>query len=198
MARTRVEKYIELLPNGDSVEREAITKINNKIALGWNMTYKDPLYDFIEILTKSQFKLYRALERIILSKSGFDVYISIKDLMEHDVIKVLTSDRKKLSKMLTLMVKHNIVMETGSKYYRFNPFIIVPMYGQGECLQDEWNNLRKMNKFKRRGRDILDEYYLFKAKTNNPKLTFEEWFEDNSDITIEPGVVYSNKYITSK
>ena len=57
MARTRIERYIELLPNGDTIEREAITSIKNNIATGWNMTYKDPLYDFIETLTKSQFKL---------------------------------------------------------------------------------------------------------------------------------------------
>ncbi len=185
----RNHNFKEVLPNGDIVDRKAETKIIKTISGGWNMTYKDPLYDFIETLTPAKFKLYRFIEDIILSRKGEDDKIVAVNLVMYP--KCPTNDPVAIGKLLTHMVKHNIIMETKAKHYLYNPFVVIPAFGDGEILQREWNSLRKNKEFKRRGRDILDEYYDHKTKNKDNKLTFEDWIKDNEDIEIEPEIIKS-------
>lgn len=175
---------------------------------GWNMIYKDPLYDFIEKLTKAEFKLYRLLEGMILSRGGKDMQIIGTDIAKEDTVSIVTqedtkfesiedhisptNDPKAISKMLSTMVRNNIIMEVSPKHYKYNPFILVPSFTKGEdaeMLQKNWQTTQNSGSFKRRGRNILDEYLDDKKKTNNNKLTFADWLKDNENIAIEPLIV---------
>ena len=175
MARTAVETYTELLENGDTVERTRETKIKSELRPGWNMTYRKPLYDFIEKLTPAKFKIYRCLEDMLMSSKGKETKISPKVLA--DSHKCHTADPGAISKLLTMMVKHDIIMETEPKHYLFNPLVALPQYADGDLLQQEWKDRQSSGQFKRRGRILLDEYYEYKKMTSNPKLTMKDYIE---------------------
>ncbi len=187
MATIRRHNYKEVMDDGNVYDRKAETKISKQISGGWNMSYKDPLYDFIGTLTPAQFKLYRYLEDKILNEDGRDIkIIATKIIQDH---RCPVNNAPAISRMLTHMVEDNMVMETKAKYYLFNPFVIIPSFADGEKLQREWGLLRQNKSFKRRGRDILDEYYDHKLKRKNFKLTFDEWRKQNEDIFIEPAII---------
>ncbi len=203
MASNRMRSYEQDMTDAEgntSSKKVTYFEENKKINGGWNMTYKDPLYDFIEKLTKSEFKLYRFLEELILSRIGKETKVEsaklasgksfiyhVKNDSENTVLHSPTKDAAAISKMLSLMIKNNIIMETSPKEYRFNPFIILPQFAKGDRLQKEWRVLQSDKKlFKRRGRNILDEYYDHKKSTKQSKLTFEDWVKNNKDIVIEP------------
>ncbi len=206
---TGILRQTVLDKQGDTQEQELHIQIKKQISGGWNMIYKDKLYDFIEELTKAEFRLYRFLEKMILSRAGKDVHIVGVEIARNEVVAIKTqeetrfenieevpsptNDTKAISKMLTFMVKNNIIMETEPKYYRYNPYIVLPPFSDAEYLQKEWNNLRKIKSFKRRGRDILDEFYDHKHKTKQWKLKFEDWIKDIDDIEIKPEIIYSIK-----
>ena len=192
MARVATETYTELLENGDTINRIRETTIKSKLISGWNMTYKRPLYDFIEKLSPAKFKIYRCLEDMLMSTNGYEVKISPKVLA--DSHKCHTADPGAITKLLTMMVKHNIIMETKPKHYLYNPHVALPQYADGELLQKEWKDRGESGNYKRRGRTILDEYYEYKKMTNDPKLTMKEYVEMVLDetqldyITPTPGI----------
>ena len=199
-----------LQEDGSTKEQELDVILDTEnITGGWNMTYKDPLYDFIGKLTKAEFKLYRLLESMILSKSGKDSQIIATNIVNSKTIDVITqedtkyeaidtynsptNDTSSISKILTKMIKNNIIMETSPKYYRYNPFIVLPSFAKGEKLQKEWKEIQANGPFKRRGRNILDEYYDHKKRTQQYELTFKEWYETHEDIKIIPGLITEPK-----
>ncbi len=192
MARIATENYTELLPNGSIVERTRSTELKSYLTPGWNMTYRKPLYDFIEKLTPAKFKIYRCLEDMLMSTKGNEAKISPKVLA--DSHQCHTADPGAISKLLTMMVKHNIIMETKPKHYLYNPHVALPQYADGEMLQQEWKDRASSGNYKRRGRDILDDYYEYKKMTNDPKLTMKEYVEMVLDetqldyITPTPGI----------
>ena len=195
MARTATETYTELLDNGDTVERTRETTIKSKLISGWNMTYRKPLYDFIEKLTPAKFKIYRCLEDMILNHKCVETKLSPKVLA--DSHSCHTADPDAISKLMTMMVKHNIIIETKPKHYLYNPFVAMPQYADGGLLQQEWKDRLDSGNYKRRGRNILDEYYEYKKMTNDPKLTMKDYIEMVKDetqldyVTPTPGI-YTN------
>jgi len=191
----------------DGTTREQTVNVpteRKKIAGGFSMIYKDPLYDFIETLTPAQFRLYRLLEQMILSGAGKEIKVVGVDIARSDTVTIdmqkgtkhskpvvvdsPTNDPKQVSKILTHMVKYNMIMETKPKHYLFNPYILLPTFSDGELLQREWNNIIEEGKFRRRGRSIMDNYFEHKEATGNKGLTFL-LFTKEAGFKVEPKII---------
>jgi hypothetical protein len=176
-------KIVELLENGDTREVK-VTYKREPIKGGFKLMYNERDY---------------VLKKTAGSELQHDIFFYIEAKLHSEektklspskIAKELKTAREVVSRMMTNMVKYNAMLETDSGRYMWNPFVSLPTFKDGKMLQDEWNDTIEAGKFKRRGKNLLDEYYQYKINNKEPGLTFSDYIKNvNPEGKIEQAVL---------
>jgi hypothetical protein len=167
------EKALEknVLPNGNTVEIEVFRK---KIPIrgGFTIMYDDKYEKLIEYMSTGvkTFKVVRAIQKRLESSPH-------KKINQTEFAKELGVSRKHVSKVILDLILNDFMMETRTKRYMWNPFVSMKpsKKSDGAMWQMEWNDIRDIGDFKKRGMDALDRYYLHKRTTGDTKITMKEY-----------------------
>jgi hypothetical protein len=162
------------------------------------VTYKrHPIKGGFTIMYKSERD--ELMEKVISSSEGFKVFFYIENILIENknaklspsiIAKRLNVGRQFVSKMISELVRYDAIMEIKKGIYMWNPYITLHRFTDGHMVQTEWNNIIKSKQYKRRGSNILDEYYAYKREHNLPKLTFDKYISEiNIEKKIEPKII---------
>ena len=85
---------------------------------------------------------FRLLSQIrsLFKKTQTEVAIPISKLA-----KANDTSRQTVSKVISKMLQADMLMRMSRGIYRFNPYMYIPYGGDGETLQQEWNEIKIEN-----------------------------------------------------
>lgn len=95
-----------------------------------------------------------AVENIISSKLDYTILLEVKNQFTYARIEVLISateiskklgcTRSKVTAVIGRMIEEGLLMRVGRGAYRLNPYMYIPFRANGEELQGEWNEIKRV------------------------------------------------------